>query len=484
MNEQVHRIGSAKLVEATRLKLGDTAFAATALAIDTAIIVAMSVSVGAVYHLWVYGDHGDLASYAGVGLGTALLYTLPFLFRDEYRLHDFLEGRRSIGHIALVWTYAFLCLGLIGFLTKTAGLVSRGWMVLFYFTGLAALVAIEDLMRRGLVALAKVDRIARRRLLLVGSAADIERLVLELPADHPGVRVVGTVELTALGVDGETLPGALERKLAEAAVKARALNVEDVIILTDWSRSDMIHALVEPFRALPIGIHLGASSIVGPFSEARISHFAAVTAVSLTAPPLSPVQAFVKRTFDIVVSALALVLLSPLFLAVAVLIKATSKGPVFFRQRRRGYNQAEFRIWKFRTMTTMDDGDRIEQARRNDQRITSVGRYLRSLNIDELPQLINVLKGEMSLVGPRPHAVAHDELFEKRIATYTRRLNVRPGITGWAQVQGFRGLTETDDAMQKRVECDLYYIDNWSIAFDLYIIALTVLSPRSYINAH
>ena len=170
-------------------------------------------------------------------------------------------------------------------------------------------------------------------------------------------------------------------------------------------------------------------------------------------------------------------LLAPLFAVVAYLIKRDSKGPVFFLQRRRGFNHREFRIWKFRTMTTMDDGDVILQSQgSSDLRVTKVGHYLRRLNIDELPQLINVLRGEMSLVGPRPHAVAHDKLYETRIEKYPRRLNMRPGITGWAQVNGFRGETDTDEKMRARVDHDLYYIDNWSPWFDLKILLKTVLS--------
>jgi len=205
--------------------------------------------------------------------------------------------------------------------------------------------------------------------------------------------------------------------------------------------------------------------------------------LSLTAPPLTAFQALIKRVFDLVVSAAALVLLSPVLLVIALLIKCDSPGPVFFRQRRRGYNLKEFRIWKFRTMSTLDDGPRIEQATRGDIRITRIGSVLRRFNLDELPQLINVLTGEMSLVGPRPHAVAHDELFEKRIAKYRRRLNVRPGITGWAQVNGLRGPTETDDLMRGRVEHDLYYIDNWSVSLDLYILFATLTSQRAFRNA-
>jgi polysaccharide biosynthesis protein PslA len=208
-----------------------------------------------------------------------------------------------------------------------------------------------------------------------------------------------------------------------------------------------------------------------------------LTALSLTAPPLGPLQALIKRTFDMVIAAVALVLLSPLMVIIALLIKFDSRGPVFFLQRRRGYNLNEFRIWKFRTMTTLEDGDVVVQAQANDSRVTRVGHYLRRLNFDELPQLINVLRGEMSLVGPRPHAVAHDKQFEQTILSYPRRLNMRPGITGWAQVNGFRGRTETDDAMRERVEYDLYYIDNWTVLFDVYILFMTVFSPKAFRNA-
>ncbi len=198
---------------------------------------------------------------------------------------------------------------------------------------------------------------------------------------------------------------------------------------------------------------------------------------------MGPMQALAKRAFDFFFAALALVLLAPVFVLIAALIKLDSNGPVFFRQRRRGYNHQEFRIWKFRTMTTLEDGESITQATRGDARVTRVGRWLRKLNFDELPQLINVLVGEMSLVGPRPHAVAHDLHFETRILDYSRRLNVKPGITGWAQVHGLRGATETEEAMRHRVEFDIHYIENWSIVLDLYIIILTVISPKAYRNA-
>lgn len=191
-----------------------------------------------------------------------------------------------------------------------------------------------------------------------------------------------------------------------------------------------------------------------------------------------------KRVFDVAVASIALIILAPLLLALAALIRLTSRGPAFFRQRRRGLNGAEFRIWKFRTMTTMDDGGIVAPAKRGDARLTWVGRYLRRLNLDELPQLVNVLKGEMSIVGPRPHAIGEDLIFEQWLTDYSDRKRVAPGMTGWAQVNGWRGPAVTVHALRRRVEHDLYYIDNRSMGFDLYIVALTLLSPKAYRNAH
>jgi lipopolysaccharide/colanic/teichoic acid biosynthesis glycosyltransferase len=171
-------------------------------------------------------------------------------------------------------------------------------------------------------------------------------------------------------------------------------------------------------------------------------------------------------------------------LLTALAIKLDSKGPALFRQLRFGFNQKPFWIIKFRTMVVHDSGGEVPQAQRDDPRLTAVGRHLRRWNLDELPQLINVLRGDMSLVGPRPHAVPHNLDFERRIVLYARRHNVKPGLTGWAQVNGFRGPTDTEQKLHGRLEHDLYYIDNWSIGFDLAIIARTVISARAYHNAH
>jgi exopolysaccharide biosynthesis polyprenyl glycosylphosphotransferase len=200
--------------------------------------------------------------------------------------------------------------------------------------------------------------------------------------------------------------------------------------------------------------------------------------------PLSRLERLEKRAVDLLLAGAGLVLLTPLLVAVAILIKLDSPGPVFFMQRRYGFNQKPFRIIKFRTMRTLDDGAVVPQARRNDPRVTRIGAWLRRWNIDEIPQLFNVLMGDMSLVGPRPHALSHNRDYEQRISFYARRHNVKPGITGWAQIHGLRGETDTDEKMKRRVEYDLFYIDNWSPGLDVQILFRTVFSARSYRNAY
>jgi putative colanic acid biosynthesis UDP-glucose lipid carrier transferase len=180
-----------------------------------------------------------------------------------------------------------------------------------------------------------------------------------------------------------------------------------------------------------------------------------------------------KSGFDYVGGALALLFFAPLMLVIAMAIKIDSRGPVLFRQRRHGFNHRVIDVFKFRTMTTAENGDCVDQARKNDPRVTRVGRFLRRTSLDELPQLINVMKGEMSLVGPRPHALAHNVHYAERLDLYATRHRVKPGMTGWAQINGYRGPTENPDMMRMRVRMDLYYIENWSLWLDIRIIALT-----------
>ena len=259
---------------------------------------------------------------------------------------------------------------------------------------------------------------------------------------------------------------------------------DEVYLAIPWARADMIEACVDALIRTPAEIHLGAESILERFGEAKVTWLGGMVGLQVTRPPLSRLQQWEKRAFDIVVATMALIALAPLFAAICLLVRRETPGPALFRQKRYGFNQEPFRIFKFRTMTTMDDGANVVQATRADPRVTRVGGVLRRYSIDELPQLINVLIGEMSIVGPRPHALAHDQRYVERLSRYARRHNVRPGITGWAQVWGHRGEITNDHDMHKRLEHDLYYVDNWSLWLDLKIILLTVVSPRARRNAY
>lgn len=465
--------------------LGRTGFAISAWLLESLAVVGLSVATGAGYHLAAYGTAGDIESYVQFGVIAALAYTLPFVFRDEYAIHDYMESSRSPRRITWTWTFAFVFLGVIGFLTKTTGMLSRGWLALLYLSGPLTLITVTEVIRSILERGIDTGRVRPRRLMLVGSKAEVERIEHLLSSAHSGARVVTNARVDLNDPALAMLDDKQLQEVFEDAVReARQARIDDVVLFADWSNHRMMEAAVSAFSVLPTALHLGASDLIGRFRKAHIWRFSDLTTVSLTVPPLSAFDAALKRTFDIIVSILALLLLAPLFALIALAIKFESKGPVFFRQRRRGFNHEEFRIWKFRTMSTLDDGEMIRQAQRGDERVTRVGRYLRRLNFDELPQLLNVLKGEMSLVGPRPHAVAHDRHYEDRILTYPKRLNVKPGITGWAQVQGFRGATNDDEDMEMRLKHDLYYIDNWSLGLDLYILLLTVVSPKAYRNAH
>jgi putative colanic acid biosynthesis UDP-glucose lipid carrier transferase len=277
-------------------------------------------------------------------------------------------------------------------------------------------------------------------------------------------------------------PDTLADDLTLAATTARLLRADDVFILTPWSDTETVERCLDAFLCVPAAVHLGPGPVFDRLARARIVKTGPIASLALDRSSLSGPSLVLKRALDIVVASIALILLSPLFLALAIAIALDSKGPVLFRQRRYGFNQEPFRIFKFRSMKTLEDDRHVKQASASDPRITRIGRFMRRTNLDELPQLVNVLLGDMSLVGPRPHALAHDQSFRPSIALYARRHNVKPGITGWAQVNGLRGEV-TPETLKARIEHDLYYIDNWSFRLDLWILWRTLASRKSFLNA-
>jgi Undecaprenyl-phosphate glucose phosphotransferase len=451
--------------------------------VDAATIVILSVATGVLYHRIVYRHSGVIIDYVQTGFLVAWLYLLPKILRREYEVTHYINFKDYPVHSIHIWNLAFACLIALAFLTKTGETYSRGWIVMFYGSGMAAIVIVHALVARAVRAGYRKGVVATRRLFLVGSVANVRDFMRLYRPEDSGLEIVGTAFLPEAQSTSD-VPQGLANALQDAVAYARALHPDDVFIVTPWSHQQIIDHCVEAFMTVPASIHLGPEHILDRFEHVAIEKIGSVASLHLLRPPLSAFATVTKRLFDIVLSAVGLIVLSPLFAVVAILIKLDSKGPVFFLQRRYGFNQEMFRIVKFRTMTTTEDGPYVQQVTEGDTRVTRVGRFLRRWNIDELPQLLNVLRGNMSLVGPRPHALTHDQAWGQKIARYARRHNMRPGITGWAQVNGFRGNIRNDVDFRQRIACDLYYIDNWSLIFDVRILLLTVFSKKAYRNAY
>ncbi len=461
-------------------------FSAAIFLLDVALIVAMSCATGITYCLAAYGDRGDISSFLQVGVLAAAIFALLSAYRGEYRLPNFFTFKPRGWRTVQLWNVTLICLLMVGFLTQISAQYSRAWIVLFYVTTLGALIVERFLVVRLIARARAAGLISAQRIFLIGTGAQVGAFINYYEPWMLGINIVGCRFLTPVSANAPEAErrAALDLDLAAATASLRSLEPDAIFLLLPWSATETIDRCAAAFLTLPVEIHLGPEQILHKFEDVELSKHGPLASLRLNRVPLSLLEVVQKRLLDLAIAAAALIALTPLLIIVAVLIWLDSRGPVIFVQRRYGFNQQPFRIIKFRTMRTLDDGAVVPQAVRDDPRLTRVGRWLRRWNIDEIPQLFNVLAGDMSLVGPRPHALAHDRDYERRISLYARRHNVKPGITGWAQINGFRGLTDTDEKMRQRVEYDLYYIDNWSLWFDLTIIVRTLLSAHAYRNAY
>jgi len=280
------------------------------------------------------------------------------------------------------------------------------------------------------------------------------------------------------GAEGEStragLPVVDSLDLLRSLVRKR--RIKELWLLGHPAQPPSIDRYVREFRHDFVNIRLIPDLHDFALASPRVVSVHGQPAINLVASPLTPGAMWPKRVFDWVFAALVLLFIAPMLLVIAVAVRLSSPGPVFFRQMRKGVDGNEFAIYKFRTMRQhVEHAGQVTQARRGDPRITRVGAFLRKTSLDELPQFINVLKGQMSVVGPRPHAVEHDELYKDLVEDYMYRYRIKPGITGWAQVNGFRGETDRIEKMEARVVCDLYYIQHWSFWLDIKIIGITLV---------
>ena len=310
------------------------------------------------------------------------------------------------------------------------------------------------------------------------------RLAEQLHDPMLGIRVAGYFDDRGAGrlqnLAAEQNLGALP----QLADYARAQRIDVIYIALPMASQPRILRLLEDLRDTTASIYFVPDIFVSDLIQARVDSLGGLPVVAVCESPFYGFNGLVKRVSDIVLSLFILAVISPLMLAIAIGVKLSSPGPILFKQRRYGLDGRKIAVYKFRSMTVAEDGDLVRQATRNDSRITGFGAFLRRTSLDELPQFINVLQGRMSVVGPRPHAVAHNEIYRKLIRGYMIRHKVRPGITGLAQVMGFRGETETVEKMKARIEHDLQYLRNWSLLLDLQIILKTVVVVLGRQNAY
>lgn len=458
-----------------------------AMCLEFLLVAGASFAAGDLYHRFTIGELPYASFYLASTLLLAAAFTAPCGLSRDYSLARLTMRSEQLRSVFLHWNTAFLLLSFGLFLIHATDFYSRGSMIAQYFAGIAAALGFRLLLARFVGRSLSRGTLGGKRILIAGDAASVAYVGRRLRADARGIDIVGTVRFPSNDrMSGDPTERAREVGEAIAAVEeiARSAVLDEIVISMPWAESASIRAFVAGLAVVPATIHLApdaSGAWTHHLSSARVGP---LPTIRLSRAPLTLKDRILKRCFDLIAASLLLAAALPLFAIIALLIKCDSRGPVFFRQRRHGFNQGEFRIFKFRTMTTLDDGEVIHQATRNDPRITRIGALLRRTNIDELPQLINVIAGHMSLVGPRPHALAHNGEFEQKIRLYAKRHNVKPGITGWSQVNGFRGETDTLEKMQKRVEFDIFYIDNWSLFLDVHILCMTLFSIKSFQNAY
>ena len=415
-----------------------------------------------------------------VGVAMSGLYLLLSHSRGSFDIDELRSV--SVSKPVVRWCLVFMFFALASFSFKIGDMFSRGATMTGFLIGTAAIVGLRWAAPFTVDMAFRYRLIEGRRTILLSDGSP-------LPMSIP----VGDLMRTGFSVQGwfilpsNTAPDALSRldRLSSDVVRlARERRVEEIVLVADAFREPLIGDLIDRLRVLPLRIRVLPRTPETGARDHQVLRQPVTSALVVQTPPFTRAERLAKRALDVTAALGLLLVLSPFLVAIAIMIRLDSRGPVLFRQTRVGYGGSPFMIFKFRSMYTTDNGPVVKQAERGDVRITRVGRFLREKSLDELPQLINVVLGDMSLVGPRPHAVAHDRHYEPRVAGYAWRHHALPGITGWAQVMGHRGETPTTASMEARVAHDLWYIRNWSFWLDLKILLMTVRAVLKPTNAY
>ena len=425
----------------------------------------------------IYDDTWD-EQYAITGLTGAFLYIFLGNYFGIFNKYLKPPVRGEKAKLFSCWIMAFMLTIFIAFLRKNSADHSRVILTLWFVCTVIVLYVIDYfwhcLIRKMHIAGRKQIRVA-----IAGMNEFAFDLIRQVKNDEysQGIIINGIYDDRT----NQRLPGSpfsdvqLIGKFNQMVDDAMKAQFDVLFITIPFKAEKRVKSLVKSLKNTTVSVYVVPDSFVFELIQGDLSSYGDIPLIEIFDTPFFGINTIVKRIEDILISLLLLPVLLPVMTVAAVLVKFTSRGPVIFTQKRYGINGEIIKIWKFRTMTVCEDGDSVTQAQENDQRVTVVGRVLRKTSIDELPQFLNVLQGRMSIVGPRPHAVAHNEKYRELISGYMMRHKVKPGITGLAQIKGFRGETKDIELMEKRIDCDVQYIREWSLALDIEIMVKTVI---------
>ena len=454
---------------------------------DFAAVLGVGVAIDAAYVKPASGSHGV---YYLLAFGMATICAVAFHMLQSYSVPALRRPGLQLFRMSGAWTIAFAALIALVFFGRLEGAISRVWLLSWYLSGFSALAV----SRYGLAA--AVERLAasgqfQKRVVVVGGGELARDLIRDLTrADPAEVKLIGVFDDRNDDRSPSQLEGFAKLGNVDDLVEfARTTRVDLAVFSLPITAEQRILQMLRKLWVLPIDVRLAAHANRLRFRPRSYSYVGATPMLDVFDKPLGERDVLVKMALDKVVGAAALIALSPVLALTALAVKLDSKGPVLFKQKRYGFNNELVEVYKFRSMyVDRLDATASKLVTRDDPRVTRVGRFIRKTSLDELPQLFNVVfKGDLSLVGPRPHAVhakAADRKYDDVVDGYFARHRVKPGITGWAQVNGWRGETDTPEKIQARVDHDLHYIENWSVWFDLYILAMTPLSLVKAKNAY
>src|SRR5882757_7576687 len=455
--------------------------------IEFALIVIVGMAIFAIY---LPSGEGLYFRYQIATLGIAFLAMMAFQTADIYQVQAFRGYEKQYMRLASAWSVVFMIAIGASFFAKAGELYSRVWLGSYYVAGLAVLILSRKTLFYLVRRWTREGRLTRRTV-IVGGGDPGARVIEELRRQKDaGVEIVGLFD--DRGDDRSSALCAGERKLGtvdDLVEFGRRTRVDLVIFSLPISAEGRILAMLKKLWVLPLDIRLAAHTTKLQFRPRSYSYIGNVPVIDVFDRPIADWDVVMKWLFDKVIGGLLLLAALPVMAIIAIAIKLDSRGPVFFKQKRFGFNNDLIEVYKFRSMyvDTADAGAN-KLVTKGDPRVTRIGRFIRKTSLDELPQLLNVvLKGNLSLVGPRPHAVhakAENRLYDETVDGYFARHRVKPGITGWAQINGWRGETDSHEKIQRRVEHDLYYIENWSVLLDLFILAKTPLALAKTENAY